>query len=151
MAVYCNCCINVNFAFAIVVCTKRQNSKFNRKLVFVENQRHLFNAQMNNFFLRLDFCNEDELSPDAVFDMRFLFVFPTSTLCICYKPFQAKRELLPPQLRDFSDCIIAGGKSLESVTSFMGFNGIWFFRSRKVFKTFLRGGPRIRSGKSFYG
>lgn len=28
-------------------------------------------------------------SPDTVFEMRFSFVFPTSTTCICHKLFQA--------------------------------------------------------------
>ena len=80
LTVYCNCGRNVNFAFlytAIAVYTKRpriQNSTENG-LVFVENQTYLFNAQMNNFFLRSDFCNEDKLFLDAVIGMRFLFVF----------------------------------------------------------------------------
>ena len=80
IAVYCNCGINVNFGISIYRnCgihkkIRIQNSTENG-LVFIENQTYLFNAQMNYFFLRSDFCNEDKLSPDAVFDMRFLFVF----------------------------------------------------------------------------
>ena len=85
IAVYCNCGINVDFAFLYTAISIYRDCGINKKtriqnstengLVFVENQTYLFNAQMNNFFLRSDFCNEDKLSPDAVFDMRFFFMF----------------------------------------------------------------------------
>ena len=54
-----------------------------------------FNAQMNYFFLRSDFFfkNENKLSHDAVFDIRFLFVF-------CYHKIVPKPKIdlwLPPE------------------------------------------------------
>ena len=67
ISLYRNCGINKK---------KRIQNSTENGLVFVENQTYLFiNVQMNNFFLRSDFCNEDMLSPDAVFSMRFLYVF----------------------------------------------------------------------------
>ena len=78
ISLYRNCGINKK---------KRIQNSTENGLVFVENQTYLFNAQINNFFLRSDFCYEDKLSPDAVFDMRFLFVFSDQHLMYSLQAF----------------------------------------------------------------
>ena len=106
ISIYRNCSIHKK--------TRIQNSTENL-LVFVINQTYLFNAQMKNFFLRSDFCNKTSFFLMLFLTCDFCLFFPTSILCIRYKPFQAKHEVLLPQLQDFSDCISTNFVRIKSI------------------------------------